>query len=331
MTMEVLYFDGCPSYEALVPHLQQLLSERGVAADVALRRVDSDADAQRLRFLGSPTVRVDGRDVEPGADARTDFGLKCRLYRTPDGLTGVPPLRWIFEALAVDAPDHGRSLAGSLLERRSARDRLEGCPSAYRRLHRRILRAFVDGEPTGAEDLARWADELAVDLDAAVAELERRDVLWRDPATGGVATAYPFSGTPTPHRVRLECTGVDVFAMCAIDALGIAYLADQPARIVSRDPTSGERIEVRVDPNGDRRWEPASAAVTVESSGDGRSASCFCPHVNFVADPAHAPGATIDLDRAIDVGRRIFAALLDNHDPARRWGRRPSTRIGCAG
>ena len=71
MTIEVLYFDGCPSYEALVPHLQQLLSERGVAADVALRRVDSDADAQRLRFLGSPTVRVDGRDVEPGADART--------------------------------------------------------------------------------------------------------------------------------------------------------------------------------------------------------------------------------------------------------------------
>jgi Alkylmercury lyase len=318
MTIEVLYFDDCPNHDGFVPHLRELLAEHGVAADVTLRRIDSDADAQRFRFLGSPSVRVDDRDVEPGADARTDFGMKCRLYRTPDALTGVPRDRWVLDALGLDPRENdGRVLAEDLLGQRSARDRLEGCPPAYRRLHRRVLQAFVEGEPTRGDDLARWSSELAVELDDAVAELERHDVLWRDPATGGVATAYPFSGTPTPHRVRLAETGVEVFAMCALDALGIPYLAHQPARIVSHDPVGGARIEIWIDPGGERRWEPAAAAVTIGISGDGPSASCCCPHLNFLSDPAHAGGATLGIDEATDIGRRIFGSLLDDRDDAR--------------
>jgi hypothetical protein len=53
----------------------------------------------RLRFLGSPTVRVDGRDVEPGADERDEFALACRVYRTQDGLRGQPDPEWITAAL----------------------------------------------------------------------------------------------------------------------------------------------------------------------------------------------------------------------------------------
>jgi len=56
--------------------------------------------AERLRFLGSPTIRVDGRDVEPGADARTAYVLACRIYRTEHGLSGVPDERWVTDALA---------------------------------------------------------------------------------------------------------------------------------------------------------------------------------------------------------------------------------------
>ena len=56
--------------------------------------------AQRERFLGSPTVRVDGADIEPGAGERTDFGLKCRLFATPDGLRGMPADEWVLGALA---------------------------------------------------------------------------------------------------------------------------------------------------------------------------------------------------------------------------------------
>lgn len=65
-----------------------------------LRRVPHEDAAQRERFLGSPTVRVDSRDVEPGAEERDDFGLKCRLYRVPSGLRGAPLDEWVLDALA---------------------------------------------------------------------------------------------------------------------------------------------------------------------------------------------------------------------------------------
>jgi hypothetical protein len=98
-TIEILYFDGCPNYEALVSRLPKLLDHTGIKAEIKLRQVESEEDARRSRFLGSPTVRVDGRDVEPGVDGRTDYGLRCRLYRTPGGIVGVPPDTLVVEAL----------------------------------------------------------------------------------------------------------------------------------------------------------------------------------------------------------------------------------------
>ena len=99
MKVELLYFDGCPSHEAFVPRLRELLAQ--VEADVAVeqRRVESEAAAQRERFLGSPTLRVDGVDVDPGAGDRTDFGVKCRLYPAGEGLCGAPPDEWVLGAL----------------------------------------------------------------------------------------------------------------------------------------------------------------------------------------------------------------------------------------
>jgi hypothetical protein len=61
--------------------------------------VPDAAAAKRERFLGSPTLRIDGRDVEPGAERRTDFGLKCRLYRSDNGLAGFPQDDWVLDAL----------------------------------------------------------------------------------------------------------------------------------------------------------------------------------------------------------------------------------------
>lgn len=99
MKVEVLYFDGCPNHEALLPRLRKLLDDAGVETAVELVDVPDDAAAQRERFLGSPTLRVDGRDVEPGAELRTDFGLKCRLYRTDAGFAGVPLDDWVLDAV----------------------------------------------------------------------------------------------------------------------------------------------------------------------------------------------------------------------------------------
>lgn len=99
MLIELLYFEGCPSHERFLPHLRTLLADAGVPAPVIERRVESEDAAERERFLGSPTLRVDGVDVEPDADARSDYGLKCRLYRTSAGLTGVPSDDWVWAAV----------------------------------------------------------------------------------------------------------------------------------------------------------------------------------------------------------------------------------------
>jgi hypothetical protein len=102
MKVEVLYFDGCPNHESLLPRLRELLSSAGASTDIELVRVEDADAAERERFLGSPTVRIDGEDVEPGADQRTDFGLKCRLFATPDGLRGMPADEWMLSALRQD-------------------------------------------------------------------------------------------------------------------------------------------------------------------------------------------------------------------------------------
>ncbi len=99
MRIELLYFDGCPNHEALLPRLRELLAQSGVPAEIDLRRIADEGAAQRDRFLGSPTVRVDGHDVEPDAELRTDYGIKCRLYRTASGLSGQPPQECLQAAL----------------------------------------------------------------------------------------------------------------------------------------------------------------------------------------------------------------------------------------
>jgi hypothetical protein len=99
VTIEVLYFDGCPNHEAFLPRLRELLAAVGASTDVELRRVESIEAAEHERFLGSPTVRVDGRDIDPTARDRTDFGLKCRLYTADDGLRGTPPDAWVIDAV----------------------------------------------------------------------------------------------------------------------------------------------------------------------------------------------------------------------------------------
>ncbi len=102
MKVEILYFDGCPSHAKLLPRLREFVREAGGDAEaIELRAVETLEAAEQERFLGSPSVRVDGVDIDPGAGNRDDFGLKCRLYRSPDGHFPVPPDAWIRQALAA--------------------------------------------------------------------------------------------------------------------------------------------------------------------------------------------------------------------------------------
>ncbi len=111
-TIEILYFDGCPNHERLVDRLPAWLEAHGIAANIELRRIPDEESAVAERFLGSPTVRVNGRDIEPGAAAREDYGLKCRIYRSETGVTGMPPDALILGALSGERPDPPGSPAG---------------------------------------------------------------------------------------------------------------------------------------------------------------------------------------------------------------------------
>jgi hypothetical protein len=109
MTVEMLHIDGCPNAADYLPRLRQLVACTGVPEPVQVRVVTGPDEAQRERFLGSPTVRVNGRDIDPTAGGRRDYGLSCRLYTGPDGLSGTPPDDWVLTMLRPDpADDAGR-------------------------------------------------------------------------------------------------------------------------------------------------------------------------------------------------------------------------------
>lgn len=99
MKIEILYFDGCPTYRAAEETVGRVLAEQGIEAEVELVAVNTYEEAQRLRFPGSPTIRVDDRDLFPVAD-RAGYALGCRMYAIPEGLRGSPTAEMVRAALA---------------------------------------------------------------------------------------------------------------------------------------------------------------------------------------------------------------------------------------
>ena len=96
MRIEFLYWDGCPSHPEARALLEQVLAERSLDAQVAEREVKTQAEAEALRFPGSPTIRIDGRDVDPRGSSERP-ALTCRIYLLPDGRVSPVPSREMFE------------------------------------------------------------------------------------------------------------------------------------------------------------------------------------------------------------------------------------------
>jgi Alkylmercury lyase len=218
----------------------------------------------------------------------------------------------------TDLTDLTRFTSGSIAGRQ------ERLPGPLRGLHRAVLRRFL---ATGAPPTARWVRQAAADagLDAsALDELAAADAV--HVMNGVVAVAYPFSGTPTSHRVELDGLPA-VYAMCAIDALGLPAMAGRDGQITSADPADGTPIQVAVC-NGTWSWTPATAVVAAGRATDcGTGCGSFevmCPHTDFHASPesarawlaSHAglDAQILDAGTAIEAGRLNFGALLT--DPA---------------
>ena len=100
MQVEVLYFDGRPTYREVEKTLRRMLDREDAEADVELVAVNTHEEAQRLRLPGSPTIRVNGEDLFPVPAHRAGYALGCRMYATPEGLRGSPTAEMVRTLLA---------------------------------------------------------------------------------------------------------------------------------------------------------------------------------------------------------------------------------------
>jgi Alkylmercury lyase len=284
-------------------------------------QVISDEDeAARWAMHGLPTLLIDG--VDPFAEPGQPPDISCRLYRDDDGRTsGAPSADQLRHAIgqALAAPtepgDRGRLDAPG----RAGRGRIAPAERGLRAVHQAVLRSFLHtGAAPGISSLARHA--IPCEVSQVLAELADGDFLCLDHA-GQITAAYPFSALPTRHWVRIAGEAT-VFAMCAIDALGISAMTSLPAVIESADPSTGEPVTVKVD-RADSTWDPATAVVYVgRTDGEcaGPSASVCCGYMNFFATWAAASawaashpeitGGILGQARALQIGIGIFGQLL---------------------
>ena len=97
--IEVLYVRDCPHYPGTLVLVERVRAELGIDAELRTSLIVDQAAADQARFPGSPTVRVDGRDVEPGSESTTEYVVGCRLYRLEHRFAGQPEEGWVREAL----------------------------------------------------------------------------------------------------------------------------------------------------------------------------------------------------------------------------------------
>ena len=91
MRIEFLWWEGCPSHPEALAQLKQVLAEEGADPDaVELIEILDDEQAERERFFGSPTIRIDGEDVVAPGEG-DPIGLSCRVYRLRDGRPSPVP------------------------------------------------------------------------------------------------------------------------------------------------------------------------------------------------------------------------------------------------
>ena len=88
LKIELLYFDGCPSWENALEMLTASMKKLNAAKDIRLIAVESEQEAVEHQFTGSPMIRINGVDLFP--TGQTNFTLGCRVYQTPEGLKGWP-------------------------------------------------------------------------------------------------------------------------------------------------------------------------------------------------------------------------------------------------
>ena len=99
MKIDLLYFEGCPSWQDGLENLKVALIRENIQAEINLVRVDTDAEAARLKFLGSPSFRMNGEEL--WQEQREQYNLSCRVYATAGGMKGAPTVEMLQEKFSI--------------------------------------------------------------------------------------------------------------------------------------------------------------------------------------------------------------------------------------
>ena len=98
LKIRFLYFEDCPSHDEALQRLRRSIEAEGIGADVEIVRVETAEDAESFKFIGSPTIIVNGQDIDPPANPQ--YALACRAYRLEDGrISPLPSEAMIRRAL----------------------------------------------------------------------------------------------------------------------------------------------------------------------------------------------------------------------------------------
>lgn len=328
MKIEILHVPDCPNLPLLDQRLHKALAGRPA---VVTHRLVADVDtAARTGMTGSPTLLLDGKD--PYAREGLEPSLSCRLYPQEDGhIEGAPSvdaLRHTIDQYDTASTTHTTDTSGAdqccdpsdrADALRSARRRATPTDPTERAIHQAILRAFAStGHPPTTVELEHLAGP--EQTTAVLQRLHDTDTIRLNPE-GTIRAAYPFSANRTRHHLRLA-TGVEVYAMCAIDALGIPAMLHIDATITTHDPTTNDTITVTIS-KGHSTWSPPTVTAFVGSTADdGPSADTCCDHLNLFTNATTAQswmdahqeinGELLTADDAEALGSQIFGSLLGN-------------------
>jgi hypothetical protein len=99
LTVDLLYYEDCPHYGEAAKALKEVLDEGGIEARLNMVKVAKGGEAEAFGFIGSPTILINGRDVEPEMDHRSPFQGHCRVYLYKGDMFEIPPKEMIREAL----------------------------------------------------------------------------------------------------------------------------------------------------------------------------------------------------------------------------------------
>ncbi|HEY1972250.1 MAG TPA: alkylmercury lyase family protein, partial [Pseudonocardia sp.] len=316
MNLEVLHVTECPNLTAMLQGLRQATD-----LPVTTREITTAADASAFGMAGSPTLLINGAD--PFTTANHAVGaLACRLYRDEnDHPVAVPSVAQLRDAIALVAAAGPTDEPGDLLS--AWRALAMPLDPVERAVHQLILRHIATtAHPPTTADLTATIAGSGRTIEEVLAALHELDTI-RLGAAGRIEVAYPFSAHPTRHRVHIATgtpAGTDVYAMCAIDALGIAPMLNADTHIDSTDHTTGQPVRITTTAR-QTRWEPDGAVVFLgATAGGGPSADNCCDHLNFFTDAAaakawttahpHVQGQVLNQEQAETLAARLFGALL---------------------